>query len=75
MSEYPIIGAKYKHYKGGLYEVIGLAKHSETVEDMVVYRALYAGDFPENQTWVRPLSMWFETVTHNGIATPRFMLI
>jgi len=75
MSEYPIIGAKYKHYKGGLYEVIGLAKHSETVEDMVVYRALYAGDFPENQTWVRPLSMWFETITHNDTTTPRFMLV
>ncbi len=49
---------KYRHYKGNLYEVIGMAKHSETLEDMVVYRALYG----EYGLWVRPAEMWSETV-------------
>ena len=49
---------KYRHFKGNEYEVIGTAKHSETMEEMVVYRALY-GEFG---LWVRPASMWEETV-------------
>ena len=49
---------KYRHFKGGLYEVIGMAKHSETGEEMVVYRALYG----EHGLWVRPARMWNETV-------------
>ena len=48
----------YRHYKGNRYEVLALAKHSETLEDLVVYRALYG----EGAVWVRPLSMWLETV-------------
>ena len=50
----PIKLGKYRHYKGGEYELIGFAKHSETLEDMVIYKALYG----EGGTWVRPLSMW-----------------
>lgn len=62
---------KYRHYKGGEYEVLHLAKHSETEEDLVVYRALY-GEFG---IWVRPASMWNETVIHEGKAQPRFAYI
>lgn len=54
---YPMIGGKYKHYKGGYYEVIGMANHSETGEAMVVYKSLLFGG-----VYVRPLKMWFETV-------------
>ena len=49
---------KYRHFKGGEYEVIGVGKHSETLEEYVVYRALYG----EGGLWVRPASMWNETV-------------
>lgn len=61
----------YKHYKGNLYEVIDIALHSETLEEMVVYKALY-GDF---KIWVRPLSMWDELVERDGKRIPRFELI
>ena len=57
MIVYPEIGATYIHYKGGLYEVITLAKHSETGEDMVCYKSLLFGS-----VHVRPLSEWFELV-------------
>lgn len=59
---------RYRHFKGGEYEVIGLAKHSETMEDMVVYRALYG----ERGLWVRPASMWNETVERDGETFRRF---
>ncbi len=59
---------KYKHYKGHSYEVIGVAKHSETLEEMVVYKALYG----EHDTWVRPLKMFTEEVTVDGKKVPRF---
>ena len=61
----------YRHYKGNNYELICIARHSETLEDMVVYKALYG----DGDVWVRPLSMWNETVEHNGEAIPRFMYI
>ncbi|MBQ4160213.1 MAG: DUF1653 domain-containing protein [Clostridia bacterium] len=61
----------YKHYKGNYYQYIGLAKHSETCEDMVIYRALY-GDCA---FWVRPLSMWDEEVMVDGKAVPRFQYV
>ncbi len=61
----------YEHYKGKRYELIGFARHSETLEDMAVYRALYG----EGELWVRPLSMWDETVNVDGKAVPRFRLI
>ncbi|WP_058534517.1 DUF1653 domain-containing protein [Legionella saoudiensis] len=71
------ICGKYRHYKNEkLYEVIGLARHSETEEDMVVYKALYhCDDFGENQLWVRPKHMFFENVIHNGKTVPRFQRV
>ena len=60
----------YRHFKGGRYEVIGLAKHSETLEEMVVYRALYG----DGGLWVRPAAMWKEMVEHNGKMVRRFTL-
>ena len=62
---------KYRHFKGNEYEVIGVASHSETLESMVVYKALYG----EGGLWVRPLSMFLETVTRDGITVPRFTYI
>lgn len=59
---------KYRHFKGNEYEVLYIAKHSETLEDMVVYRALYG----EYGVWVRPCSMWNEIVTYNGGSVKRF---
>lgn len=59
---------KYRHFKGKLYEVIGVASHSETLEPMVVYRALYG----DEGLWVRPASMWSETVERDGYFGPRF---
>ena len=62
---------KYRHFKGNEFEVIGTAKHSETHEEMVVYRALY-GEFG---LWVRPASMWEETVERDGKTYQRFTYI
>jgi len=61
---------KYKHYKGNLYEVIGVAKHSETLEEMVVYKALYQAE-GEN-LWVRPKAMFTEDVEVGGKLVKRF---
>jgi hypothetical protein len=58
----------YKHYKGNLYEVLGVAQHSETLEHLVVYKTLY-GDF---STWVRPLDMFQESVEKDGEQVARF---
>ena len=62
---------KYRHYKGNLYEVIDIARHSESLEEMAVYRALY-GDFG---LWVRPLKMFLEDVEIDGKIQKRFQLI
>ena len=62
---------RYRHFKGNEYEVIGIARHSETQEEMVVYRALY-GDFG---LWVRPARMWNETVERDGKTFRRFTYI
>ena len=62
---------KYRHFKGNLYEVIGVANHSETMEPMVVDRALYG----EHGLWVRPASMWEEVVDRDGYHGPRFQFI
>lgn len=62
---------KYRHFKGNEYEVIAIAKHSETTEDMVVYKALYG----EGGLWVRPASMWNETVERDGKIFRRFEYI
>lgn len=67
---------KYKHYKGNLYQVIGLARHSETLEELVVYQALYdSKDFGKNAIWVRPISMFTENVEFNGKSVPRFEFV
>jgi hypothetical protein len=67
-----IIG-KYRHYKGKLYEVIGTAHHSETLEELVVYRALYESpDFGKDALWVRPKAMFLEEVEVDGKKVPRF---
>ena len=60
----------YRHYKGNKYRVIGVAKHSETLEELVVYEALY--DNPEGKLWVRPLEMFLEEVEVNGKKIKRF---
>ncbi len=68
---YPFTPGKYRHFKGGEYQLITTATHSETLEQMVIYRALYG----EGGLWVRPASMWVETVEHQGETVPRFSLI
>ena len=62
---------KYRHFNGKEYRVIGIANHSETLEPMVVYQALYG----EKQLWVRPAAMWNETVDKDGYLGPRFQYI
>ncbi len=62
---------RYRHFKGGEYEVIGVARHSETMEELVVYRALYG----ERGLWVRPAAMWLETVERDGKQFQRFTYI
>lgn len=71
MVEQEIKIGRYRHFKGNEYEVIGIAKHSETTEKMVVYRALYG----EHGLWVRPASMWNETVERDGKVYQRFTYI
>ncbi len=63
-----IAPGRYRHYKGGEYEVLAVAYHSETLEPMVVYRALYAS----GDVWVRPASMWNETILLDGQEVARF---
>ena len=62
---------KYRHFKGNEYEVIGIAKHSETLASMVVYKALYG----DGGIWVRPAEMWNETVERDGKVFKRFTYI
>jgi hypothetical protein len=59
---------RYRHYKGNEYRVLGLARHSETLEPLVVYQALYG----ERGLWVRPAAMFVETIEVNGHRVPRF---
>lgn len=62
---------KYRHFKGNEYEVIGIGTHSETLEAMVIYKALYGN----GEIWLRPLSMWNDTVENNGKCLKRFTYI
>lgn len=62
---------RYRHFKGGEYEVLGVARHSEGLEDMVVYRPLYS----DTGLWVRPVSMFLENVERDGKMQPRFTLM
>ena len=68
--QYPVRPGRYRHFKGNEYQVLGVARHSETEEEMVVYRALYG----EGGLWVRPAAM-LETVTRDGVTQPRFIYI
>ena len=71
MNETKIPLGRYRHFKGNEYEVIAIAKHSETLEEMVVYRALYG----EGGLWVRPAKMFFETIECDGKRMKRFELL
>ena len=72
MSDLTIKKGRYRHYKGNEYEVLSVAKHSETLEDMVVYKALYG----DGEIWVRPLSMWNDKIKlADGSETKRFVLV
>ena len=62
---------RYRHFKGGEYEVVGVARHSETDERLVVYRPLYG----DGGLWVRPVGMFLETVEHDGRTVPRFTFL
>ncbi len=69
LSPLPTIAhGRYRHYKGGEYEVVDLVRHSETLEPLVLYRALYG----ERGLWVRPYAMFFEEVEVEGRLLPRF---
>jgi len=64
---------KYKHYKGGTVEVLSVAHHSETLEEMVVYKCMYeSGNFGIGSIWVRPKKMFLENVVIEGRTIPRF---
>ena len=64
---------KYRHFKGKEYEVIGVAKHSETLEDLVIYRALYASaEFGDNALWARPIGSFLGTTTKDSKEIQRF---
>ncbi|MFH0956185.1 MAG: DUF1653 domain-containing protein [Candidatus Falkowbacteria bacterium] len=71
MSNGIIINGQYQHYKGGNYEVIGIARHSETNEELVIYRSFK----DDKQIWARPLDMFLEEVENAGKKMPRFKLI
>lgn len=62
------VGKKYRHYKGKEYEILAIAKHSETLEKLVVYRALYG----DGDVWARPYEMFCESVEIDGKVIPRF---
>ena len=66
---------RYQHYKGKFYEVLGVARHSETKEELIVYKALYKTEFGENSWWVRPKEMFVEKVFVNGQEVLRFSYV
>ncbi len=71
MESLDIRPGRYRHFKGKEYRVLGVALHSETLEQLVVYQALYG----DGQLWVRPAAMWTETVERDGQTLPRFSYI
>lgn len=75
MSTLPLLPSlplgRYRHYKGGEYEVLGVARHSETLEPFVVYRPLYN----QSGLWIRPYAMFVEQIESNGQQQPRFILL
>ncbi len=64
-------GERYRHFKGNEYEIVAVGRHSETEEELVVYRALYG----EGAVWIRPLAMFEDTVERDGVVMPRFVKI
>ncbi len=66
-----VLPGVYRHHKGRHYEVLGIARHSETEEEFVVYRALYG----ERGLWIRPVAMFTESVDKDGVSVPRFSRI
>ena len=73
MTPREIKPGKYRHYKGNFYLVLGVAHHSETLEELVVYQALYdSPKFGDRSLWVRPLAMFREDVVHEGRVMQRF---
>ncbi len=66
-----IVGSIYEHYKGLRYKILGVGRHSETLEELIIYQALYG----ENDIWVRPLEMFFEATTVNGKSRLRFQRV
>lgn len=66
-----MVGSVYEHYKGLCYKIIGIARHTETLEELIVYQALYG----EGDIWVRPLAMFLENIEINGQSKPRFKLV
>lgn len=77
MTQLPKIKiGRYRHYKGKEYEVIGIAKHSETLDNLVVYRALYESkEFGDNALWIRPATMFLEKLSIDGKKISRFKYI
>ena len=71
-----ITPGRYQHYKGKFYEVIGIARHSESLEEYIVYRALYdSKEFGDNALWIRPKKMFMEEVVMDGKKVPRFQKV
>ena len=70
-EQHNLVGREFVHFKGGHYRLEGFAKDSETLEEMVVYRALYG----EGGLWVRPAKMFFETIARDGKIMKRFELV
>lgn len=66
-----VVGDIYEHYKGLRYKILGVARHSETLEELIVYQALYG----DGDVWARPLSMFLEDVTVDGKLQPRFIIV
>lgn len=66
-----VVGGRYEHYKGNPYRILGIARHTETLEELVVYQGLYG----EGDIWVRPLDHFLETVVINEKVHPRFKLL
>jgi len=71
VSPPPVTPGRYRHYKGNDYVVLGVARHSETEEELVVYRQ----DYGDKGLWVRPAAMFVETVVVNGVTQPRFAFV
>ena len=70
-SKQIIVGGKYKHFKGGEYKVLSVARHSETLEELVVYQKQY----DDNSVWVGPMDMFLENTKVDGKTVPRFLYL